>query len=211
MAQATRRRVVVGVSGASGAVYARRLLDCLDVAGADVHLVVSPNARRLFADELALQPFSLEALLGRPSERITLYPYHDIGARIASGTFRTDGMVVCPCSTHSLAAMAAGLGDNLLFRAAAVTLKEARRLILVPREMPFTQIDLRNALRLSEAGAIVCPASPGFYMRPRGVDDLVDFVVGKVLDLLDVPHTLNTRWTGTAPDDHADGDAAVPS
>jgi flavin prenyltransferase len=205
MAQAARRQIVVGVSGASGAPYARRLLDCLAAADVDVHLVVSPKGRRLFADELGLRAFSVPDVLGRPSERITLYPYHDIGARLASGSFRTEGMVVCPCSTHSLAAIAAGLGDNLLYRAAAVTLKEARRLVLVPREMPFTQIDLRNALRLSRAGAIICPAAPGFYMRPQTVADLVDFVVGKLLDLFDVPHTLNTRWTGSAtPPDDAD-------
>ncbi|MFH0983444.1 MAG: flavin prenyltransferase UbiX [Planctomycetota bacterium] len=207
MPQATRKPIVVGVTGASGALYARRLLDALDTAGTDVHLVVSPKGRRVLADELAITRFSVEALLGRAGKRITSYPYHDIGATIASGSFPTAGMIVCPCSTHSLAAIAAGLGDNLIFRAAAVTLKEARRLVLVPREMPFTQIDLRNALRLSEAGAIICPAAPGFYMRPQTVGDLVDFLVGKLLDLFDVPHHFNTHWTGTAPDRaaHADG------
>jgi 4-hydroxy-3-polyprenylbenzoate decarboxylase len=104
-------------------------------------------------------------------------------------------MIVCPCSSNTLAAIAAGLANNLLDRAAAVTLKEGRRLIVVPREMPMSRIDLQNALRLSEAGAIVCPASPGFYMLPETVNDLVDFVVGKLLDLMDLPHDLNTRWS----------------
>ena len=127
-------------------------------------------------------------------ERLTVYPYRDVGARIASGSFRTDGMIVCPCSSNSLGAIASGIGDNVLSRAAAVTLKEARRLIIVPREMPAGRIDLLNFLRLSEAGAIICPASPGFYMLPKSINDLVDFVVGKLLDLVDVPHRLNTRW-----------------
>ena len=196
MSETTRKQIVMGVTGASGAVYAQRLLHSLDSAGVNVHLVVSPNGRRLLADELSIDEFSIEALLGRSSDRITLYPHDDVGARIASGSFRTDGMVVCPCSSHSLAGIAAGLGNNLVFRAAAVTLKEARRLVVVPREMPVSPIDLRNALRLSEAGAIICPASPGFYMRPQTVSDLVESVVGKLLDLFEVPHDFNTRWTG---------------
>ncbi len=103
-------------------------------------------------------------------------------------------MIICPCSSNSLASIAAGLADNLLDRAAAVTLKEARRLIVVPREMPMSRIDILNALRLSEAGAIICPASPGFYMQPTTIADLVDFLVGKLLDLMAVPHQLQTRW-----------------
>ena len=196
MSAPVRKQIVVGVTGASGAPYARRLLDCLESAGCDVHLVVSPKGKLLFADELGVKNFSVEAALGRPSERITLYAYQDIGAKIASGSFRTHGMIVCPCSSHSLGGIAAGLGDNLIFRAAEVTLKECRRLVLVTREMPMSQIQIENALRLSRAGAVICPASPGFYMMPRSVDDLVDFVVGKVLDLVDVPHDLHTRWQG---------------
>ncbi len=145
-------------------------------------------------DELGLSDVSTVTLLGRECDRVTIHPYRDVGATLASGSFATDGMIVCPCSSHTLGAIAAGLGDNLLHRAAAVTLKEARRLIVVPREMPLCRIDLLNALRLSEAGAIVCPASPGFYMLPTSVGDLVDFVVGKLLDLLAIPHRLDTRW-----------------
>jgi 4-hydroxy-3-polyprenylbenzoate decarboxylase len=188
------KRIVVGITGASGAAYARRLVECLCEVHVDVHLVVSPNGKRLFHDELGLSDVSAVTLLGRECDRVTIHPYRDVGATLASGSFPTDGMIVCPCSSHTLGAIAAGLGDNLLHRAAAVTLKEARRLIVVPREMPLSRIDLLNALRLSEAGAIICPASPGFYMLPTSVGDLVDFVVGKLLDLLAIPHRLDTRW-----------------
>jgi len=195
MAEASEeKRIVVGITGASGAAYARRLLECLCEVHVDVHLVISPNGKRLFHDELGLSDVSAAALLGRECDRVTVHPYRDVGATLASGSFPTDGMIVCPCSSHTLGAIAAGLGGNLLHRAAAVTLKEARRLILVPREMPLSRIDLLNALRLTEAGAIICPASPGFYMLPKSVADLVDFVVGKLLDLLAIPHRLNTRW-----------------
>jgi 4-hydroxy-3-polyprenylbenzoate decarboxylase len=131
-----------------------------------------------------------------------VYPYRDIGARIASGSFITQGMVICPCSSNTLAAVAAGLGDNLVTRAAMVTLKEARRLILVPRETPLSQIEIANMLRVSQAGAIVCPASPGFYLRPQSIDEIVNFVVGRVLDLLGLEHDLHTRWlpTNAEPD-----------
>jgi 4-hydroxy-3-polyprenylbenzoate decarboxylase len=188
------KEIVVGVTGASGAEYARRLVDCLCQAGASVHLVVSPNGRRLLKDELGIDELSATSLIGREAPMLTIYPYRDVGAKLGSGSFRTDAMIVCPCSSNTLAAMAAGLADNLLDRAAAVTLKEMRRLIVVPREMPMSRIDLQNSLRLSESGAVICPASPGFYMLPQTVSDLVDFVVGKLLDLVDVPHQLNTRW-----------------
>lgn len=188
-----RRQIVIGVTGASGAAYARRLVQCLVDGGAFVHLVVSPQARRVAAEELGLADVNAETLLGRPCDAVHLYPHGDVGARIASGSFPTDAMIVCPCSVRTLGAIASGLGDNLLTRAAAVTLKEGRRLIIVPREMPLSQIDLGNALRCSQAGAIVCPACPGFYLGPKTVDDLVDFVVGRLMDLVGVPHGLDTR------------------
>jgi 4-hydroxy-3-polyprenylbenzoate decarboxylase len=189
------KQIIVGITGASGAVYARRLVQCLCDAGTDVHLVVSPNGKRLFDDELQIKEIDAKSLGVSDADRLSVYPYRDVGARIASGSFKTHGMIICPCSSNTLGAVAAGLGDNVLNRAAAVTLKEARRLIVVPREMPASRIDLQNALRLSEAGAIICPAAPGFYMLPKTIDDLVDFVVGKLLDLMDVPHQLNTRWS----------------
>ena len=190
------KTIVVGISGASGAAYSVRLIECLAEAGAEIHLVVSPYGRQLLSDELdikRLDPFELTA--GRP-DLLTVYSYQDVGARIASGSFLTDGMVLCPCSSNTLGAIAAGLGGNLLHRAAAVTLKESRRLILVPREMPLSSIEIEGMLTISRAGGIICPAAPGFYLRPQRVEDLVDFVVGKILDLLGVGHALHTRWEG---------------
>lgn len=188
------KRIVVGIAGASGAVYARRLIGCLCKAGVDVHLVVTPAGQRLLHDELGLLETTAQTLMGRDSDRLIIHPYKDIGSEIASGSFHTDGMVICPCSSNRVASIAAGLSDNLLDRAAAVTLKEMRKLIVVHREMPMSRIDLQNALRLTEAGAVFCPASPGFYMMPKTIDDIVDMVVGKVLDLFSIEHSLNTRW-----------------
>jgi 4-hydroxy-3-polyprenylbenzoate decarboxylase len=193
------RDVIVGITGASGAAYARRLIECLCQADVAVHLVVSPNGRRLLSDELGVSEVSAAALLGRDDAPIRIHAYKDVGATIASGSFFTRGMIICPCSTNTLAAVAAGLGDNVLNRAAAVTLKERRRLILVPREMPLSPIDIENCATLSRAGGIICPAAPGFYMMPRTIEDLVDFVVGKLLDLIAIPHSLNTRWADQAP------------
>lgn len=195
------KQIVLGITGASGALYARRLAQCLAGQDAHVHLIVSAAAREVLADELDLRRVTVESLLGRAAPNVTLYPHRNVGARIASGSFLTAGMVICPCSAHTLAAVSGGLGDNLISRAALVTLKESRKLILVHREMPLSAIDLENMLRLNRAGAIICPASPGFYMRPTCVDDLVDFVVGRVLDLLGFEHALRTRWK--PPDDDA--------
>lgn len=189
------RRVVVAVTGASGAVYARRLIECLIAGGVEAHLIVSPLGRRLFHDELAIDEINAPTLLGRVDDRLVLHAYKDVGDALASGSTRTAGMIICPCSGNTLAQVAAGMGDNLITRTAQVTLKERRRLVVVPREMPLSHLDLENCLRLSQAGAVICPASPGFYMLPQRVEDLVDFVVGKLLDLINVPHVLNTRWT----------------
>ncbi|MBU0718813.1 MAG: UbiX family flavin prenyltransferase [Planctomycetes bacterium] len=201
-----RKSIVVGVTGASGAVYAHRLITCLADSDVDVHLVVTPAGERVVRDELGSEQGMVQTLAANPTKPVNIYACHDVGARIASGSFLTDGMVVCPCSSNTLGALASGLADNLLRRAAAVTLKQARRLVLVPREMPTSRIDLQNALRLSEAGAIICPASPAFYMLPKTVGELVDSVVGRVLDLLDVPHRLNVRWADrvAATEQHSD-------
>ncbi|MHC4066510.1 MAG: UbiX family flavin prenyltransferase [Planctomycetota bacterium] len=188
------KRLVVAITGASGAAYARRLLQCLVAADVEVHLICSPLGRRLLSDELGIGEPTDAALLGHECDLLTTHPYRDLGSRLASGSFRTEGMIVCPSSSNTMAAIASGLADNLISRAAGVTLKEARRLIVVPREMPWSQVDIANALRISQAGGIVCPASPGFYMLPQRIDDLVDFVVGKLLDLMGVEHQLNTRW-----------------
>ncbi|MCB9851043.1 MAG: UbiX family flavin prenyltransferase [Phycisphaerales bacterium] len=189
------KRIIVAVTGASGAPYARRLVDCLITSGAEVHLVISPLGRRLFVDELAIEDINASTLLGRVDERLVLHPYKDVGDPLGSGSTPIDAMVICPCSGNTLAQVAAGMGDNLITRAAQVTLKERRRLVIVHREMPMNHLDLENCLRLSTAGAVICPAAPGFYMLPRRIEDLVDFVVGKIMDLVGVKHKLNTRWT----------------
>jgi 4-hydroxy-3-polyprenylbenzoate decarboxylase len=188
------KQIILAITGASGAAYAQRLAQQLVAADVHLHLVISPHGRQLLYEELGLTSGDAASLLGRTAPNVTDYPWRDVGARLASGSFLTDGMIVCPCSTNTLGAIAGGLGDNLIHRAAAVTLKESRRLILVPREMPLSPVDLGNALRLSQAGAVICPACPGFYLRPTTVAELVDFVVGKLLDLLAVPHALHTRW-----------------
>jgi len=188
------QEIVMAVTGASGGPYALRLLDCLESAGARVHLIASPMGRQLLSDECGVERLETDQLIGRSSDRVTIYNYRDVGCRLASGSCLTDGMVICPCSSNTLGAVASGLGNNLITRAAQVTLKEARRLVLLHREMPLGGIDLENMVHLRRAGAIICPASPGYYMLPKSIDDLVDFVVGKLLDLMGVAHKLNTRW-----------------
>jgi flavin prenyltransferase len=191
------KRIVLGISGASGAVYAQRAIRLLLGAGIETHLVVSPLGQRLLHDELGMEGIDLAALAGISGpkvEGLTLHNYRDQGAPIASGSFAHDGMVIIPCSSNTLSAVATGAAANLLHRAAQVTLKERRRLVLVHREMPVSLIDIRNMQLATEAGAIICPASPGYYMLPRSIDDLVDFVVGRVLDLLGVEHGLRVRW-----------------
>jgi 4-hydroxy-3-polyprenylbenzoate decarboxylase len=194
----TPRRITVAITGASGAVYACRLIQALVAAGIHVHLVVSDLGRRLLADELDLKTLDLHALAAPgPASAITLLPYHDVGASVASGSYQTEGIVVIPCSNNKLAEFAHGLGDNLISRAVQVCLKERRKVILVHREMPLGLIELRNMTQLTEAGAIICPANPGWYNRPQTVDDIVNMVAGRVLDLLSVEHTLHARWTGS--------------
>ncbi|MCC7205140.1 MAG: UbiX family flavin prenyltransferase [Phycisphaeraceae bacterium] len=193
-------RIVVGISGASGALYAQRLLCLLLEADVDVQLVVSPLGQRVLHDELGIEGLDLSALTKRSPgadgriTNLTLHPYRDVGASIASGSFLHDGMVIIPCSVNSLAAVAHGRADNLLHRAAAVALKERRRLILVHRETPLSLVEIRNMQQVTEAGAIVCPANPSFYTLPRSIEQVVDTVVARVLDLLGVPHSLSVRW-----------------
>ena len=180
-----RKEFVVGVSGASGAPYARRLLEVL-AKEADVHLIVTDQARAIAVHE-GVTYDDLD---------VTMHRNDDLAASIASGSHRIDGMAVVPCSTKTLASIATGLSASLLSRAADVTLKERRPLVLLVREMPLSRIHLRNLLAADEAGATVMVASPGFYGRPATIDDLVDMVVGRVLDRLGVDHALGPRWTG---------------
>jgi len=197
---------VVGITGASGAPYARRLLQSLLDVGHQVKLVVTESGERVLAIELGLRlegPLHERAeqwrsLLGRPSGDPALELFHlrDMAASISSGSFPTSGMVVIPCSMGTLARIAAGVSSTLVERAADVTMKERRPLVLVPRESPLNEVHLENMLRLRRAGVDILPAAPGFYHRPRTIDDLVDFVVARVLDRLGVESQLFQRWTG---------------
>ena len=185
------RRIIVAISGASGAVYGVRLLQVLrDTPGVESHLVVSSAGWRNVEEEHGLQRADIEALAHH------VHDIANIGAAIASGSFQSSGMVVAPCSMRTLAAIAHGLSDNLITRAADVLLKERRRLVLMVRESPLSLIHLRNMVGATEAGAIICPPMPAFYLRPKTIDDIVDFSVARALDLLEVPHTLVARWSG---------------
>jgi 4-hydroxy-3-polyprenylbenzoate decarboxylase len=192
---------VVGISGASGAVYARRLIELLVEADVETHLIVSPYGQRLLHDELAMEGVDLAPLANQPpgSEppaNLIPHSYRDVGAPPASGSFRHEGMIVIPCSSNSLAAIATGNAQNLMHRAAHVALKQQRKLVLVHREMPLSLIDIRNMQAATEAGAVIAPANPGFYLLPESLEEIVDFVVGRCLDLLDIDHPLNVRWKG---------------
>jgi 4-hydroxy-3-polyprenylbenzoate decarboxylase len=185
--------MVVGISGASGAVYGVRLLEALNgIEGIETHLVVSDAGWRNVEEEQGLDRTSIEALAHH------VHDVRNVGAVIASGSFRCSGMVIAPCSMRTLAAVAHGLSDNLLTRAADVMLKERRRLILMVRESPLHLVHLRNMVSVTEMGGIVCPPMPAFYLRPQSVADIVDQGVARVLDLLDLPHALAPRWTGEA-------------
>jgi 4-hydroxy-3-polyprenylbenzoate decarboxylase len=186
--------IVVAITGASGALYAQRFIGGLVAGGVRTHLVVSPLGRRLLHDELGMESVDLDALAGGIPHQITLYNYNDVGCKLASGSFLNDGMVIVPCSSNTLAEVAHGIGDNLVARTAAVTLKERRRLVVAHREMPLSAIDVNNYKILSDAGVILAPTNPGFYLNPATVGDVVDFVAGKLLDLIGVPHHLDTRW-----------------
>lgn len=195
--------LVVAVTGASGAPYAVRLLEVLLRAQRTVHLTISPAAvevvRTELDRELVLDRFDPVALLGASANSLDLtrlhyHHYLDFRAGIASGSFLTAGMAVCPCSMGTVAAIAHGTSANLIHRAADVHLKERRRLVLVPRETPLGLVQLRNLTAVAEAGAVVLPAMPAFYTRPQSLTDIVDFVVGRVCDQLDVEHCLFRRW-----------------
>ena len=191
--------IVFGITGASGAPYAVRLLEQLLASGRKVSLIVSSYGQRLLATESEIG--SLDVLRDRVGGKawdklVTSYSNDDRGAAPASGSGVTAGMVVCPCSMGTLSAISVGASRSLIERAADVTLKERRKLILVPRETPLSAIHLGNMLRLTRAGAVVMPASPGFYHRPQQVSDLVDFVVARMLDHLGVEQKLVKRWEG---------------
>jgi 4-hydroxy-3-polyprenylbenzoate decarboxylase len=198
--------IVLAMAGASGAPYGLRLLEVLLRAGRSVHLVLSPAAVQVLEREVGrrvrLDRFDVRDLVGpRVAEKLgpllDQIHYHDFrnfAAGIASGSFRTAGMVICPCSMGTVAAIAHGTSQNLIHRAADVHLKERRKLILVPRETPLGLIPLRNMTACTEAGAIILPAMPAFYTLPQSIEDMIDFIVGRICDQLRVEHSLFPRW-----------------
>lgn len=189
--------VVLAITGASGAPYAVRLVEVLARARVPTWLIVSGHGWRLLSSETGIgDAAALRSATGGDWSSITLYPDEDRGAPPASGSARTSGMVVCPCSMGTVAAIAAGTSRSLVERAADVTLKERRKLILVPRETPLSLVHLRNLTAVTESGAVVIPAAPGFYHRPTQVSQLVDFIVQRVLDHLGVEIDIAPRWQG---------------
>ena len=182
--------LIVALTGASGTIYGVRLLQVLKELGVETHGIVTSAAVANLKLEMSLNEEHLDKLCTK------MYDERDIGANLASGSFLTQGMVIIPCSTRTLAGVAHGLSDNLVLRAAEVCLKERRKLVLVQRETPLSLIHLRNMVSAAEAGAIILPAMPGFYHRPNDIQALVDHVVGKVLDAFAIQHSLFRRWTG---------------
>jgi 4-hydroxy-3-polyprenylbenzoate decarboxylase len=185
---ADTKRLIVGISGASGIVYGVRALEALKGAGVETHLVMSKSAEVTLAYEMALKVADVQALAS------VVHPIADIGAAISSGSFRTEGMIVAPCSIRSLSEIAAGTTGNLLTRAADVVLKERRRLVLLVRETPLHLGHLRSMAAVTEMGAVVMPPVPAFYHRPATIDDIVNQTVGRALDLFGIEAGLVKRW-----------------
>jgi flavin prenyltransferase len=208
--------LVLAMTGASGAPYAVKLLRVLCRQGRTIHLSLSPSGTQVLREELglkvALDSFDHSVFGKLGTGRLVYHHYLDFTAGIASGSFPTGGMVVIPCSMSTLGAIASGTTTNLITRAADVHLKERRKLILVPRETPLSLIHLENMVRVTRAGAVVLPATPGWYHRPRRLDDLIDFVVARICDQLGVSSSLVPRWgTGSGADllEETEGDASI--
>jgi 4-hydroxy-3-polyprenylbenzoate decarboxylase len=187
------RRLIVALTGATGTAIGVRLLELLQDTGIESHLVMSRWARRTLVQETSYAIEQVEALATR------VYPPSDQGAPVSSGSFVTLGMVIVPCSMRTLAAIAHGLGDNLIHRAADVVLKERRRLVLAVRETPFNEIHLENMLKLARMGVVIAPPLPAFYSRPQSVDDIVTHSAVRLLDQFDVHVDVPTRWAGLRP------------
>lgn len=182
------KRLVVGLSGASGVILGVRLLEILRDHGIETHVVLTPSAALTLTYETERTPEEVKALASH------VHPFKDVGASIASGSFRTDGMIVAPCSMTTLAAVASGICDNLLTRAADVTLKERRRLVLLARETPLHAGHLENMLKVTRLGAVVAPPVPAFYAKPASIDEMVDHTLARALDLFGIESALATRW-----------------
>jgi flavin prenyltransferase len=187
------RRIIVGISGASGAIYGIRILEALRAAGVETHLLVSKTSQITLAHETDYTLPSVQQLATH------FYSPVDLSASIASGSFKTDGMIIAPCSMRSLAEIATGMSTTLLTRAADVVLKERRKLVIMPRETPLHSIHLRNMLTLSDMGAIIAPPVPAFYSKPETIEDIVGHTVGRILDLFNIETQMVKRWHGVAP------------
>jgi len=181
-------RYLVSISGASGSIYGIRLLDELKEAGCEVHLIISDGAKKILTHETS---YPLKLIQKKAD---VVYDNCDVAAGPASGTFPLDGMIVVPCSMKTLSAIANGYGDTLTARAASCCLKEGRLLVLVPRETPLDLPGIKNMLAAKESGAVILPAMPAFYHRPKQIEDMVDFIIGKILDQLRIKHSLFKRW-----------------
>ncbi|WP_343730969.1 UbiX family flavin prenyltransferase [Duganella sp.] len=190
----TPRRIVIAITGATGAVYGVRLLQHLQHSAAvETHLLLSEAAVLTLHQETGLQRREVEALAH------VVHKVRDVGATIASGSFQSEGMIIAPCSMKTLASVAHGLSDNLIARAADVVLKERRRLVLMVRETPFNLAHLRNMTAVTEMGGIIFPPLPSFYHKPRTIEEMVDHTVARVLDLFGIEHALAPRWAGLKP------------
>jgi len=185
-------RIIIGISGASGAIYGIELLKALKAAQVETHLVISKSAQIIIAHETEYTPAQVHALADH------FYSSQDMAARISSGSFKTMGMIVAPCSMRTLAEIATGNTTTLLTRATDVILKERRKLVLLPRETPLHSIHIRNMLTLSDMGTIIAPPVPAFYSKPNSIDEMVQHTVGRVLDLFEIEHDLVKRWDGVA-------------
>ena len=193
------KKLIVAITGASGVIYAKRLLEILSQEDFLIHLTISEAGALIiqneFDIEINLADFKSETLLGFHSQNIIYHHFLDITAAISSGSYRTEGMVIVPCSMGTLGAIAAGISSNLIHRAADVCIKERGKLVLVPRETPLSSIHLENMLKLSQLGVCILPAMPGFYHKPHTIDEQVDFVVCKIIDQFGIDNNLIRRWT----------------
>lgn len=187
----TMGEVVVGISGASGAVYGQRLVDVLTSMGKTVRLIVTDSGRLTLKHECDTTP---EAMAEH--DLVILEDAKNVGAKSASGSAKIDAVVICPCSGTTIGKLAAGISDNLVTRSAIVAMKERRHLIIVPREAPYATVHLENMAKLSAWGTVVIPASPGFYNHPKSIDDMVDFILARILDQIGLEHSIGRRWTG---------------
>jgi 4-hydroxy-3-polyprenylbenzoate decarboxylase len=205
---ASSNDLVVAMTGASGAPYAVRLLQVLGRVGRTIHLSISPSAAQVLHEELGLNVvidrFDPAVFGGLGPGRLIYHHYQDFTAGVASGSFPTGGMIIIPCSMSTLGAIAGGMTTNLITRAADVHLKERRKLIVVPRETPLSLIHLENMVKVTRAGAVVLPAMPGWYHQPRRLHDLIDFVVARICDQLDIPNSLMTPWGNQTSSDLLD-------